>query len=491
MASNITRASCLKNSLKSLSSGPQQKQRLAHYSSSSSSLFESTLLKSTTTTTTSSYDSNNSKGFSFMNDEVPFFHSHRFNRQSNNNTKNRINRKPNYENRRLFSSSSVAQRSLLIPDSSPNHITFSEAAFLSRTPVQSLADVELTEFWNKKKTHGDSDLNTSTSTTTNQLNMYQAINDALRIALETDESAILFGEDVAFGGVFRCSMGLQEQFGAERVFNTPLSEQGLVGFGVGYAAMDATAIAEIQFADYVFPAFDQIVNEAAKYRYRGAGDFNVGGLTIRMPCGVVGHGAMYHSQSGEAFFAHSPGLKVVMPRSPFQAKGLLLASIRDKNPVIFMEPKILYRASVEHVPLADYELPLDKAQVVQEGSDVTIVTYGAPVYHAMAAAQLAKSDLGGVSVEIIDLRTVHPWDRSTVMQSVSKTGRAVVVHEAPRSNGLGSDIAAEIQERCFLRLEAPVQRVTGWDTHMPLQFEDLVVPNVTRIYHAIKKVIEF
>ncbi|VVT57573.1 uncharacterized protein SAPINGB_P005763 [Magnusiomyces paraingens] len=385
---------------------------------------------------------------------------------------------------REFSSTRTVSRSLLIPDSSPNHVTFSDAPFLARTQSKAVSDPELAAYL-KSKGHDPATVQTT------QVNMYQAINDALKTAMETDETAVLFGEDVAFGGVFRCSMGLQERFGADRVFNTPLSEQGIVGFAVGYASMDATAIAEIQFADYVFPAFDQIVNEAAKYRYRGAGSYNVGGLTIRMPCGVVGHGAMYHSQSGEAFFAHSPGIKVVMPRSPSQAKGLLLASIRDKNPVIFMEPKILYRASVEHVPTIDYELPLGKAQVVLPGSDVTIVTYGTPVYHALAAAELARKTLNGVSVEVLDLRTVHPWDRATVTESVTKTGRAIVVHEAPKTNGLAGDIAAEIQERCFLRLEAPVQRVTGWDTHVPLQFEDLVVPNVTRIFHAIKKVIEF
>lgn len=380
---------------------------------------------------------------------------------------------------RSFSASRAIARSLLIPESSPNNIIFANAPFLSKTPAQAFADPDLPAI-----------LANSSSHKSNQLNMYQAINEALATALESDDSAILFGEDVAFGGVFRCSMGLQERFGADRVFNTPLSEQGILGLGVGYAAQDATAIAEIQFADYVFPAFDQIVNEAAKYRYRGAGAFNAGGLTVRMPCGAVGHGAMYHSQSGEAFFAHVPGIKVVMPRSPLQAKGLLLAAIRDKNPVLFMEPKILYRASVEHVPCDDYELPLGKAQVVVPGSDVSIIAYGAAVYHAAAAARYAQQHLG-VSAEVIDLRTVHPWDRQTVASSVAKTGRAVVVHEAPRSNGIAADVAAEVQEMCFLRLEAPVQRVTGWDTHMPLQYEDLVVPNVTRIFHAVKKAVEY
>jgi 2-oxoisovalerate dehydrogenase E1 component beta subunit len=321
------------------------------------------------------------------------------------------------------------------------------------------------------------------------MNLYQAVNDALRIALETDETAVLFGEDVAFGGVFRCSMGLQERFGAQRVFNTPLSEQGIAGFAIGYATMDQTAIAEIQFADYVFPAFDQIVNEASKIRYRSE-DFNCGGLTIRMPCGAVGHGALYHSQSVEAFFQHSPGLKIVIPRSPIQAKGLLLASIRDKNPVLFMEPKILYRASVEHVPVEDYELPLGKAEVLQQGDDLTLISYGTQVYHAMAAADLASEKLG-VKCEVIDLRTVAPWDRETIVNSVNKTGRCVVTHEAPLTGGIASEVAAEVQQRCFLRLEAPVKRVTGWDTHVSLAFEPFQIPDVTRIFHAIKKTIEY
>lgn len=375
---------------------------------------------------------------------------------------------------RAFSSCRPARS--VVPASSPNHITFSDASFLANTSSVALATRDLPE--------------PAREGTTKPMNLFQAINDAMRIALETDESAILFGEDVAFGGVFRCSMGLQEQFGSDRVFNTPLCEQGILGFGVGYAAMDSTAIAEIQFADYVFPAFDQIVNEAAKYRYRGASEFNAGGLTVRMPTGAVGHGALYHSQSGEAYFAHCPGLRVVIPRSPIQAKGLLLASIRSKDPVIFMEPKILYRASVEQVPLEDYELPLDKAEVIQPGTDVTLIGYGTQLYHMSAAAALAAKQLG-VSCEIIDLRTISPWDRETVFASVNKTGRCVVAHEAPRSNGMASELAAEIQANCFLRLEAPVQRVTGWDTHMPLLYEPLTVPDVTRIYHGIKSAIQF
>lgn len=240
-------------------------------------------------------------------------------------------------------------------------IDWSSSSYLYSTPDAALQNPELPASVQK-------------SSATKKTNLFQAVNAAMATALETNDKAVLFGEDVAFGGVFRCAIGLQERFGAERVFNTPLTEQGLVGFGIGLAAQGHTAIAEIQFADYVFPAFDQIVNEAAKYRYRAGGEYDCGGLTVRMPCGAVGHGGMYHSQSPEAFFAHSPGLKIVMPRSPFQAKGLLLASIRDKNPVIFMEPKMLYRASVEEVPVEDYELPLSKAEILQEGSDVTLLS---------------------------------------------------------------------------------------------------------------------
>ncbi|KAJ2879301.1 hypothetical protein H4R27_005391, partial [Coemansia aciculifera] len=228
-----------------------------------------------------------------------------------------------------------------------------------------------------------------------KMNMCQAINDAMRHTLATDDTAVVFGEDVAFGGVFRCSVGLAEEFGNERIFNTPLTEQGIAGFAIGMAAMGHTAVAEIQFADYIFPAFDQIVNEAAKYRYRSGNEFNVGGLTIRAPCAAVGHGGHYHSQSPEAFFAHVPGLKVVVPRSPIQAKGLLLAAIRDPNPTLFFEPKILYRSAAEQVPTDDYVLPLSKAEVVRTGKDVTVVGYGAQMYALENAVQMIERDMPG------------------------------------------------------------------------------------------------
>ncbi|KAG8683972.1 hypothetical protein FRC09_015692, partial [Ceratobasidium sp. 395] len=226
---------------------------------------------------------------------------------------------------------------------------------------------------------------------TRKLNMYQALREAMSTALTKDDTAVVFGEDVAFGGVFRCTMGLAEEFGRQRVFNTPLTEQGIAGFGIGLASMGQTAIAEIQFADYIYPAFDQLVNEAAKFRYRAGGRYDVGSLTIRSPSMSVGHGGLYHSQSPEGFFMGAAGLKVVIPRSPIQAKGLLLASIRDPNPVIFLEPKILYRSSVEQVPSDDYELPLGKAEILTQGNDLTLVTYGSPVYTCENAIGLLRN----------------------------------------------------------------------------------------------------
>ncbi|KAJ4330549.1 hypothetical protein N0V87_009910 [Didymella glomerata] len=326
---------------------------------------------------------------------------------------------------------------------------------------------------------------------TKRINLYTAVNEALRHALQTDERVLVFGEDIQFGGVFRCTMNLAADFGTERVFNTPLSEQGLVGFAIGAAAEGMRPVAEVQFADYVFPAFDQIHNEAAKYRYRsGSTGVHCGGLTIRMPCGSVGHGALYHTQSPEALFTHTPGLRVVVPRSPVQAKGLLLSSIRCADPVIFMEPKILYRAAVEQVPVDAYHLPLDKAEVLKTGSDVTIVSYGTPLYTCSAAIAAAEKDFG-CSVELIDLRTIYPWDRETVLNSVKKTGRAIVVHESMMNAGVGAEVAATIQEQAFLRLEAPVKRVAGWATHTGLVFEKIIIPDVTRVYDAIKKTIDY
>jgi len=322
------------------------------------------------------------------------------------------------------------------------------------------------------------------------MNLFTAINDGLRIALETDQNAIIFGEDVGFGGVFRCTVDLREKFGAQRVFNTPLSEQGIIGFAIGAASVGITAIPEIQFADYIFPAYDQLVNEAAKYRYRSGNEFNCGSMTVRTPYGAVGHGALYHSQSPEAHFSNVPGLKLVFARSPARAKGLLLASIRDKNPVIFFEPKRLYRQSVEEVPLGDYELPLGQAEIVREGSDLTLVGWGAQILVIEKAAEMAKSELG-VSCEIIDLTSILPWDAETVEKSVKKTGRLIISHEAPVTSGFGAEVSASIQERCFLNLEAPITRVCGYDTPFPLAFEKIYMPDHLKIFEAIKETINF
>jgi len=308
--------------------------------------------------------------------------------------------------------------------------------------------------------------------------------------MEADDTALIFGEDVNFGGVFRCTVGLSDKYGSDRVFNTPLCEQGIIGFGIGLATAGATAIAEIQFADYIFPAFDQIVNEAAKARYRSGNLYDCGSLTIRAPWGAVGHGALYHSQSPEAYFAHTPGIKVVVPRSPTQAKGLLLASIRDANPVVFFEPKILYRQAVEEVPVQDYELPLSKAEVVVKGDDVTLVAWGTQVHVMREVANMAREQLG-VSCELIDLRTILPWDEDTVCNSVAKTGRLVVAHEAPITGGFAGEIASTVQDKCFLNLEAPIQRVCGHDVPFAHVFEPFYMPDKFRCFEAVRKVVEF
>ncbi|KAJ6618810.1 pyruvate dehydrogenase [Mycena sp. CBHHK59/15] len=340
---------------------------------------------------------------------------------------------------------------------------------------------------------------------TRKMNLYQAVRDALRrviIALMKDDNAVVFGEDIAFGGVFRCTMGLAEEFGRERVFNTPLTEQGIAGFAIGMSLMGHTAIAEIQFADYIFPAFDQLVNEAAKIRYRSGGQYNVGGLTVRTPTMSVGHGGLYHSQSPEGFFMGASGLKVVIPRSPIQAKGLLLSAIRDPNPVIFMEPKILYRSAVEQVPIDDFALPLGRAETLLPGADLTLLTWGTSIYHcetalhmlatpAPALAPHVPSALRSARVELIDLRSVLPWDADAVAESVGRTRRLVIVHEAGMTAGVGAEIAAEVQKRCFLRLEAPVKRITGWDTPVALQYEKFYIPDAVRILDGIVETLSY
>lgn len=317
-----------------------------------------------------------------------------------------------------------------------------------------------------------------------QMNLLQAINNALDIAMAENDSAVCFGEDVGhFGGVFRATSNLQEKYGKARCFNTPLTEQGIMGFANGLASQGSVPIAEIQFADYIFPAFDQIVNESAKFRYRSGNEFDVGNLTIRTPYGGGIAGGLYHSQSPEAYFAHTPGLKIVVPRNPYQAKGLLLAAIRDKNPIIFFEPKKLYRASVGEVPEEDYQLPLGKAEVVKQGKDITLLGWGAQMETIEKAAEMAEKQ--GVSCEIIDLRSILPWDADTVVESVQKTGRLLINHEAPLTGGFAGEIAATIQDKCFLHLESPISRVCGLDTPFPLAHEKEYMPDELKTFEAI------
>jgi len=336
----------------------------------------------------------------------------------------------------------------------------------------------------------DEEVPTSGGGPRTKMNMFQAINSALDIALNTDSTSLVFGEDVGFGGVFRCTMGLQQKHGKERVFNTPLCEQGIVGFAIGVANVGSTAIAEIQFADYIFPAFDQITNEAAKIRYRSGNQFNCGSLTIRAPCSAVGHGALYHSQSPEAYFAHTPGLKVVVPRGPIKAKGLLLSCIRDQDPCLVFEPKTLYRAAVEEVPSGDYMLPIGKADILRKGDRVTLIGWGTQIHVLLEVAQMVKEQLQ-VDCEVIDLVSILPWDKEAVCESAQKTGRVLIAHEAPLTCGFGAELAATIQEECFLRLEAPVSRITGYDTPFPHVFEPFYLPDKWRCFQGIKELLEY
>ena len=323
-----------------------------------------------------------------------------------------------------------------------------------------------------------------------QINLLQAVNSALDIAMAHDPRVICLGQDIGqFGGVFRATSKLQEKYGKQRCFNTPITEQGIVGFSIGLAAQGSIAVAEIQFADYIFPAFDQIVNEAAKFRYRSGDEFSCGGLTIRTPYGGGIAGGLYHSQSPEAYFCHTPGLKVVIPSTAYQAKGLLLSAIRDPDPVIFFEPKAIYRAEVGEVPDHDYEIPLGVAEVVTEGTDITVVGWGAQMHQLHRAAKMALKD--GIHCEVIDLRTLLPWDLETVAASVTKTGRLIISHEAPRTGGFAGEISAAVQEQCFLSLESPIMRVAGMDTPFPLVFEKEYLPDYLKVYEAIKQSVNF
>ena len=319
------------------------------------------------------------------------------------------------------------------------------------------------------------------------LNMVQAINLALIQEMEKDERVMLLGEDVgANGGVFRVTEGLQKRFGAKRVVDTPLAESGIIGTAIGLAMGGLRPVPEIQFDGFLGPAYDQICSHAARMRTRTRGAFPVP-LTIRVPVGGGIHAPELHSDSPEAIYAHTPGLKVVMPSSPYDAKGLLVASIRDPDPVMFFEPKRIYRAFREEVPEDEYVLPIGKARTVCEGNDLTVVSWGASVVQCMQAIE--KS---GKSIELIDLRTIYPFDVEAVETSVRKTGRCVVVHEAPLTCGFGVEISARIMERCFLHLEAPVQRVAGFDTIMPYYKLELdYMPDAARIGRAIDDVMAY
>ena len=331
--------------------------------------------------------------------------------------------------------------------------------------------------------------------------MVEAIRDAMDVSMQRDENVVVFGEDVGyFGGVFRCTAGLQQKFGASRCFDTPISELGIVGAAVGMAADGLRPGVEIQFADYMYPAYDQIVSEAARLRYRSAGQFTAP-MVVRMPTGGGIFGGQTHSQSPEALFTHVSGLKTVVPSNPYDAKGLLISAIEDNDPVIFLEPKRLYNGPFDghhdrpvtpwskhprgEVPDGHYTVPLGKAAIRREGAAVTVLAYGTMVYVAEAAA--AET---GIDAEIVDLRTLLPLDLEAIVASVEKTGRCVIVHEATLTSGFGAELCALVQENCFWHLEAPIVRVTGWDTPYPHAQEWDYFPGPARVGRALKAAVE-
>ncbi|HJQ61008.1 MAG TPA: alpha-ketoacid dehydrogenase subunit beta [Vineibacter sp.] len=332
-------------------------------------------------------------------------------------------------------------------------------------------------------------------------NMVEAIRDAMDVAMGRDDNVVVFGEDVGyFGGVFRATAGLQQKYGSSRCFDAPISESGIVGAAVGMAAYGLRPCIEIQFADYMYPAYDQIVSEAARLRYRSNGQFTAP-MVIRMPTGGGIFGGQTHSQSPEALFTHVCGLKTVVPSNPYDAKGLLIASIEDDDPVIFLEPKRLYNGPFDghhdrpvtpwsrhpqgEVPDGHYTLKLGQAAIRREGAAVTVLAYGTMVFVAQAAAEET-----GVDAEVIDLRTLLPLDLDAIVASVTKTGRCVVVHEATLTSGFGAELASLVQEHCFYHLEAPVMRVTGWDTPYPHAQEWDYFPGPDRVGRALKAVME-
>jgi len=331
------------------------------------------------------------------------------------------------------------------------------------------------------------------------MNMIQALNSAMDVMLERDPGVVVLGEDVGyFGGVFRTTDGLQRKYGEHRVLDTPISELGIVAASIGMAVNGLRPVAEIQFADYIYPGYDQIVSELARLRYRSAGEFYAP-VTIRTPCGGGIRGGQTHSQSPEAIFAHVCGVKVVMPSNPFDAKGLLIAAIEDDDPVIFLEPKRLYNGPFDgdpgkpavpwsahprgEVPEGHYTVPISKAQIVRAGRDVTIIAYGTMVHVAEAAALSL-----GLDAEVIDVRTISPLDSETLCESVRRTGRCLIVHEATRFGGFGAEISATVQEQCFWHLQAPIGRVGGWDTPYPHAFEWEYFPGQKRVAMALEAI---
>lgn len=322
------------------------------------------------------------------------------------------------------------------------------------------------------------------------MNMVQAINSALQCEMRADERVVVLGEDVGVdGGVFRVTEGLLQRFGSERVIDTPLAELGLVGCSIGMAVAGLRPVCEIQFSGFLPPAFDQLLSHASRIRNRSRGAYSVP-MVVRTPYSGGIHAPEHHSESMETVYTAIPGIKVVIPSTPYDAKGLLISSIRDNDPVLFMEPKRVYRLLKEEVPEEAYALELGKANVVSNGNDLTIISWGAMMRYAREAASVLEKS--SVSAEVIDVRTCSPLDTDTIISSVKKTGRCIVVHEGPRTCGLGAEISAEICEKALLSLEAPVLRVTGFDTPFPLyRLEDYYLPNTQRILHAAKKIMEY
>ena len=322
------------------------------------------------------------------------------------------------------------------------------------------------------------------------MNMVEAINSGLMVEMEKDPSVVILGEDVGKeGGVFRVTDGLQQKFGLERVIDTPLAESGIVGTAFGMAVKGLKPVAEIQFEGFLPPAMDQIFSHICRIRTRSRGRFTCP-MVIRSPWGGGIHAPEHHSDSPEALFAHTPGIKVVIPSMPYDAKGLIISAIRDPDPVLFFEPKRLYRAIKEEVPEGEYTVPIGAAKIVREGKDLTIITWGAMVRESLRAAEMADKE--GIQVEVIDLRTIAPMDDATYMDSVRKTGRVVIVHEAPKTCGVGAEIIARINEKALLSLQAPIERTTGFDTVVPLmKLENHYLPSPERILQGIRKVMEF